>query len=962
PMIGRIFDAAGNEILGKTLTIGPDGKYQFDELPTGTYTLLFQIKAPNGELLAGIKKTVTIGQNGEIILEPGLIDPFGIVTNSFTNESVEDVVVTLYWADTELNEQKGRVKDTAVPLPVLEDFAPNQNENPQSTTAAGEYAWMVFADGDYYLLGTKDGYITFDSRLDDREVDLDDSWIRDGIIHVGQTIVEYDFLIDPILTAPDAPIQLRAEEVTETGTVLVWNPVNGPGTVTYNVYRDGVLVAQNVTEPTYEDTGLVGGKTYAYEVTAENFAGESPKSNTVEVSIQTLEEINEDIKDALKKLKVQYAPGDIWESITLPLFLVRDGANQTVVGWTSNRTDVISIALEPVYDGDDQVMEFVASVNRQPTDTSVILTATVSKGSGTPLSRTFLLIVKSTVVEQEKETNKRDNSTVKIGDEDIPVTINRTTLSNGNKIDKLILSSEAMDNVIASNNGNNDVKLSFSDTPSGNAADRADELAFEIPIGAIEKLDAQKSLQIATPEGSVKLNPALISAVKDLGTDLFFRIVPIRDGTKKSEVADDVKENAGVKLAVGTNQMEVLDIPRTIETNYTGLATDVILPLRDLDLPADPTERQRYLGSLRVFIQHTDGTTRVAGGNGPDDVPATIVYENGAPVGISFTIPKFSTFTMFRVIANQPSFVLPSIPVHAISAEIKPQEAEIIEVTLDNTPGYYDPEAIAITVGGVPAKVTKVESNGKLLTIHTDRPIPFGYQVTIVYDAGAAERQNQWNALSSFELTLENAGMHTKYINGYPDREFKPENQITRAEVAVILTRLLNRGSEKRAAGSYPDVEDSHWAASSIEIMRITGIMEGYDDGLFKPDAPITRGEFAAVILRFIGKSGTKKYTQYAFPDIADHWAQDLIQALHEAEIMFGEDGKFYPNRNLSRAEAVTAINRAIGRGELEGDFEPSWPDVPESHWAYGHVEEASRTHEYTRVSEAMEQWLGFLD
>ena len=177
-----------------------------------------------------------------------------------------------------------------------------------------------------------------------------------------------------------------------------------------------------------------------------------------------------------------------------------------------------------------------------------------------------------------------------------------------------------------------------------------------------------------------------------------------------------------------------------------------------------------------------------------------------------------------------------------------------------------------------------------------------------------------------------------------------------------MLTRLLGRGAERSEAASYPDVAAGHWAASSIEIMKETGIMEGYDDGEFKPEQPISRGEFAAVILRFIGRSSELGPASFVYPDIADHWARDLIQQLNDLGIMIGEEGMFYPSRNLTRAEAVTAINRAIGRGELEGGFEPSWPDVPESHWAYGHVEEASRTHEYTRVSEALERWIRFLD
>ena len=131
-----------------------------------------------------------------IAIEPGLIDPYGIVKDTVTNEPIASIQIKLYWADTELNRDKGRTKDTLVPLPTLSGFDPNQNKNPQNTTVNGEYAWMVFADGDYYLLGTKDGYTPYDSRVEGRDVPVmpgEDSWIENGIIHVGESIVEYDF-------------------------------------------------------------------------------------------------------------------------------------------------------------------------------------------------------------------------------------------------------------------------------------------------------------------------------------------------------------------------------------------------------------------------------------------------------------------------------------------------------------------------------------------------------------------------------------------------------------------------------------------------------------------------------------------------------------------------------------------------------------------------------------------------
>ncbi|MCC2686056.1 MAG: S-layer domain protein, partial [Paenibacillaceae bacterium] len=86
------------------------------------------------------------------------------------------------------------------------------------------------------------------------------------------------------------------------------------------------------------------------------------------------------------------------------------------------------------------------------------------------------------------------------------------------------------------------------------------------------------------------------------------------------------------------------------------------------------------------------------------------------------------------------------------------------------------------------------------------------------------------------------------------------------------------------------------------------------------------------------------------------------IDKVREMGVMEGEGNLFYPDRNLSRAEAVTTLNRVLDRGPLTGDFSPSWPDVTASHWSFGHVEEASRTHESSRISDKAEQLIRFRD
>lgn len=199
-MRGMLYNAAGQPVPGVSeLTLSPTGALTIPpSLPAGTYRLALNVIAPNGERLAGPPAQLTISANGNARLDSELIDPYGIITDSRTGQPVEGVTVTLYWADTELNRSKGRVPGQMVALPELPDFAPNRNLDPQDSNAAGQYGWMVYPEGDYYIMGEKDGYLTFDSRNEDKTATFGtDSYIRDGMIHVGQTIVEYNFEIEP---------------------------------------------------------------------------------------------------------------------------------------------------------------------------------------------------------------------------------------------------------------------------------------------------------------------------------------------------------------------------------------------------------------------------------------------------------------------------------------------------------------------------------------------------------------------------------------------------------------------------------------------------------------------------------------------------------------------------------------------------------------------------------------------
>ncbi|HWI64816.1 MAG TPA: tandem-95 repeat protein [Symbiobacteriaceae bacterium] len=182
------------------IQVHKDGTYLVEGVAAGEYEIVVQVTAPSGERLAGAVAKATVSEGGSLVLSTILIDPYGIVTDTFTGQPVPGVKMRLMWADTQLNREKGRIVDSEVQLPLLENFPPANNADPQWTDAKGTYAWMVFPEGDYYLLAEKDGYLPYDSRREGRNVAAragEDSYVQQGVIHVGQTIVNYDFRMTP---------------------------------------------------------------------------------------------------------------------------------------------------------------------------------------------------------------------------------------------------------------------------------------------------------------------------------------------------------------------------------------------------------------------------------------------------------------------------------------------------------------------------------------------------------------------------------------------------------------------------------------------------------------------------------------------------------------------------------------------------------------------------------------------
>ena len=208
---------------------------------------------------------------------------------------------------------------------------------------------------------------------------------------------------------------------------------------------------------------------------------------------------------------------------------------------------------------------------------------------------------------------------------------------------------------------------------------------------------------------------------------------------------------------------------------------------------------------------------------------------------------------------------------------------------------------------------------------------------------------------------------HFAYIVGYEDGTIKPNNNITRAEVATIFFRLLTDDARARywsQTNDYTDVAADSWYNNAISTLSNMGIINGYEDGTFKPNAPITRAEFTAIATRFFDY--TAEYDG-AFNDVSrSAWYADCVQAAVDMGLVDGyPDGGFHPNSNITRAEAVTIVNRVLNRAPhedhlLDEDEMNVWPDNVYGAWYYADMQEATNSHDYDwiRVSgERVEEW-----
>lgn len=209
--------------------------------------------------------------------------------------------------------------------------------------------------------------------------------------------------------------------------------------------------------------------------------------------------------------------------------------------------------------------------------------------------------------------------------------------------------------------------------------------------------------------------------------------------------------------------------------------------------------------------------------------------------------------------------------------------------------------------------------------------------------------------LEGWEEEETGVTLHIPYIKGYANNEFRPDSDVTRAQMATMLAKNLNATP---SISTYKDVSKKHGAYEAILEVREAGIMTGKTAVTFDPNGTVTRAQMAAIVYRWMQKQCNQDTTPYEscglltnipatnFTDVKDsHWAKEAMYFTKAADIMVGEGNKFRPEANLTRAQAVKVLNRLFKRGPLKDTTTSTFKDVPTTHWAFGEIEEAAREH-----------------
>lgn len=249
-------------------------------------------------------------------------------------------------------------------------------------------------------------------------------------------------------------------------------------------------------------------------------------------------------------------------------------------------------------------------------------------------------------------------------------------------------------------------------------------------------------------------------------------------------------------------------------------------------------------------------------------------------------------------------------------------------------------------------------NNSGVFTVFLDRALIYGETIKIeAKDEKGAISKLEYKVTKNAVETVK----AISYIKGYPDGTFRPQANVTRAEAAQMFATLLNGGANfgTSSATRFSDASDN-WFSKAVNYVVAKGLISGYPDGTFKPNESITRAEFAQMISGYV-KNEKKSTTD--FQDVKDHWAKDAIDKLYGNKNVSGyPDGSFKPNAKITRAEAVTILNSVFDRNtsalslnNVNKSALNKFSDVNEGFWAYYNIIDAANSHDRERLNSSSE-------
>ena len=423
------------------------------------------------------------------------------------------------------------------------------------------------------------------------------------------------------------------------------------------------------------------------------------------------------------------------------------------------------------------------------------------------------------------------------------------------------------------------------------------------------------------------------------------------DGEGKPSVANpDITTNKTTKNAQTTLDSLITDDLKKSKTGtdgktYVYVPSETKFTLNDKAVTAlvDGTEIHLY-----YYLDEVGGTPEKEGADRPDGIPDAWQHK------VTFQVVNGN----WNVSKNNKNIV--------VYVNAKNQAGEVLDskLTASQIPAVGSEPNSGYEASG---SWDKTLSDG--LVINADTTFTFTYSKRSSSGGSSRPSTPPTVDIPDDVPTGLNGKDHYAYIIGYGNNDVRPQNNITRAEVATIFFRLLTdetREANMTKSNGYNDVKDGDWFCCAVSTLSKMGIIKGYEDGSFKPNDPISRAEFAAIAARF-DPDGDK--TPASFSDVTSHWAKDEISiAANHGWIKGYEDGSFKPDQKITRAETMTLVNRVLNRlpeakDDLHKDMKTWVDNMDETAWYYLAVQEATNSHYFkNKTGTKFEQWTDLRD